>query len=272
MTLHISTLIEEFSVLPEQDSATMRLLSLLDDVDSEARDIARVIEADPSMTARLLTLSNSAFFAVRAPATNAWAAVMVVGFNVVRALAASGSLGLASPDGEMPSGFYEHSIASAAGASVVARHAGVRTSDAFSAGLLHDVGGALLFRANKTTWMESAVSDGTHAYTTLDAERSNFGASHDELGAQVLEYLHFPPSIVDIVRHHNRSAALAEQKLTRVVIAGIAFAETHGARSTTEPMADPQSALASVGIEFPGTREMVAEMDSEIDELQALLR
>ena len=118
MSLQLATLVEEFSILPEQDSATMRLLSLLDDPNVEGRDIARVIEADPSMTARLLTLANSAFFAVKNPVTNPWGAVMVVGFNVVRALAASGSLGLGDPAGEMPDGFFEHSIASAAGAAV----------------------------------------------------------------------------------------------------------------------------------------------------------
>jgi len=272
MTLHISTLIEEFSVLPEQDSATMRLLSLLDDPDAEARDIAPVIEADPSMTARLLTLSNSAFFAMRSPVTNSWAAVMVLGFNVVRALAASGCLGLSSPDGAMAKGFYEHSIASAAGAAVVARERGLRPADAFSAGLLHDVGAALLFRASSEDWQAAAQLGETHQFTKLEAERRIFGAGHDELGAEVLEYLHLPDSIVDVVRNHNSSAELAANELTRVVIAGVALAEAHGYQSTSEPIADPHGAMASVGIEFPGSPELVAAFGTEIDDLRALLR
>ncbi len=64
---HPPALLEAFSSLPEQESATVRLLALLDDPDSEARDIVPVIEADPAMTARIITLANSAFFG--SPAT-----------------------------------------------------------------------------------------------------------------------------------------------------------------------------------------------------------
>lgn len=276
MTLHISSLIEELSVLPEQDSASMRLLSLLNDPDSEARDIAPVIEADPSMTARILTLSNSAFFAMRSPVTNPWAAVMVLGFNVVRALAASGCLGLNRPGGSMPKGFYEHSIASAAGAAVVARHSNIRPADAFSAGLLHDVGAALLFRARQAQWQEMAQLGEHHQFTSLAMERRAFGASHDELGAAVLDYLHFPSSIIEVVRHHNDQVLPGADpelnELTRVVIVGVALAEDRGFQSTSQPIVDPQSAFDSLGIAYPPTDQMVAELHAEIDDLKALLR
>jgi len=272
MTLHISTLIEELSVLPEQNSAAMQLLSLLNDPDAQARDIAQIIEADPSMTTRLMTLANSAFFAVRSPATNAWAAVMVVGFNVVRALAASGTLGLTSNGSDMPKGFFDHSIASAAGASVVAREAGMRPADAFSAGLLHDVGGALLFRAARSRWQETVVTDGDGYHTSLRAERTVFGAGHDELGAEVLSYLHFPPSIVDIVLRHNEDPDLIEERLTSVVIAGIALAEADGTGSTSQPIDNMAHALETAGISVSKIPELTASLRDEVGELQALLR
>lgn len=272
MTLHISSLTEELSGLPEQNSATMRLLMLLNDPEVESRDVTAVIEADPSMTARLLTLSNSAFFAVRSPVTNPWVAVMVVGFNVVRALAAAGSLGLAKRDGEMPDGFFDHSIASAAGASVIAKKLGLRASDAFSAGLLHDVGNALVFRADRARWEEATVVVDGRRRTDLDAERAVFGAGHDELGAEALDYLHFPDSIIDVVRHHNQPVATIENQLTQVVVAGIALAEFQGAPSTTEPISDPQESMSTLGLEFPPSNDLISELDAEVTELRSLLQ
>jgi len=272
MTLHISNLIEELSVLPEQNSAAMQLLSLLDDPDAQARDIAQIIEADPSMTTRLLTLANSAFFAVRSPATNAWAAVMVVGFNVVRALAASGTLGLTSNGSDMPRGYFDHSIASAAGASVVAREAGLRPADAFSAGLLHDVGGALLFRSARSRWQETIITEGNTYYTSLESERAVFGAGHDELGAQVLSYLHFPASIVDIVRRHNDDPDLIEERLTSVVIAGIALAEADGTNSTSQPVDNVVHSIETAGISATKIPELTLSLRDEVGELRALLR
>ena len=272
MTLHISKLIDELGELPEQDSAAMQLLSLLNDPYVEAQDIARIIEADPSMTTRLLTLANSAFFSVRSPATNAWVAVLIVGFNVVRALAATGSLGLNRSNGEMPDGYFEHSVASAAGASVVARQVGGRPADAFRAGLLHDVGSALLFRSAKGRWQEAVVSRGSHHYTSLAAERTIFGAGHDGLGAAVLEYLHFPDSIVDVAREHNQDPETVESELTRVVIAGIALAEQNGVASTTEPIADAARALELVGVPASAADELTDAFQAELNELRTMLR
>ena len=106
--------VEAFAQLLEQNAATMPLLMLLDAPDSEARDIVPVSEADPAMTARLLTLANSAFSGVRAQATNPSAAAMVVRSNVVRALAAAGSLGIQSNNSNVPPRLFNHALNSAA--------------------------------------------------------------------------------------------------------------------------------------------------------------
>lgn len=271
MHLQINTLVDELSELPERDSASMRLLALVNDPDSDPRDVASVIEADPSMTARVLTLANSAFFAVRTPATNAWAAVMVVGFNVVRALAAAGSIGL-NRDGDLPRGFVDHSLMSAAGAAALARHNGHRASDAFSAAMLHDVGGGLLYLARRSQWEETAVDDGEVARSVLDAERRVHGASHDEIGALVLEALHFPASIIDAVRLHNRPVDEIDDDLTRIVVGGIALAEHAGTPSTSQPITDPVGTLALLGVDDAGVADLVTAMHDELAELEAILR
>ena len=56
MPVQISSLVDELSVLPEQGSATMQLLRLLDDPDADAKDIVPVIAADPSLTANQLMI------------------------------------------------------------------------------------------------------------------------------------------------------------------------------------------------------------------------
>ena len=272
MSVQISALVEELAVLPEQDSATMRLLGMLDDPDVEARDVVPVIEADPSMTARLLTLANSAFFGVKATASNVWSAVMVVGFNVVRALAASGTLGLNERSADsMPKGFFLHSVASGAAASVIARHSGVRSSDAFSAALLHDVGAALLYRGARAQYEECVKSGPYGPYSALAAEKRVFGHGHDEIGAVVLEYLHFPQTLVDAVRNHNADPYAVDSTITQVVIAAVALAEAAGHQSCTEPAGAMAEALTVVGLAPTVSKELIAELQEEIANLRALL-
>lgn len=272
MSVQISTLVDELSVLPEQGSATMRLLQLLDDPDSDARDILPVVEADPSMTARLLTLANSAFFGLKQHASNVWSAVIVVGFNVVRALATTGGLGLSdNKPGSMPPGYWEHSIATAAASSCIAKLVGVRPSDAFSAGLLHDIGSALLFRAANDQYRQTLVTAGEKRYSSLEAEKKVFGAGHDEIGGEVLEQLFFPKTLVDAVRGHNQDPEEIDDKLTKVIIAGIAMAEYRGIPSTTEPAVELATAFEALELDPEPSEELQAQISQEIASLRLLL-
>ncbi len=193
-----------------------------------------------------------------------------VGYNAGQRAGRPSRVG--DPAGEMPKGFFEHSIGSAAGAAVVARQVGVRASDAFSAALLHDVGSPLLYRAARPRWEEAIVEDDEgNVHLDLNAERAVFGSSHDQLGAQVMEYLHFPPSIIDVVASHNNPSALVTSRLTRIVIAGIALAEAAGNTSTTEPIVDPVDAFEAVELSFPPSDKMLEELEDEIADLRSVL-
>ncbi len=268
---HPPALLEAFSSLPEQESATVRLLALLDDPDSEARDIVPVIEADPAMTARIITLANSAFFGSRTRAGNAWAAVMVVGFNVVRSMTAAGILGIRTGNPDVPDHFFDHSIAAAAGASVVARRTSSRASDAFSAGLLHDIGAVLLHRSKPAQWSEVQVRTPEGSHASLRAEQKVFGTGHDEAAAEVLEYLHFPTPIVESAAQHNQVPAHVSSKLVQVVIAGIALAEASGVPSATDTVAPLDEALAALGMPPEADTSLFEELEEEIESLKFIL-
>ncbi len=273
MALQISTLVDELALLPEQSSATMRLLAMLDDPDTGAREIVPVLEADPSMTARLLTLANSAFFGLRAHASNVWSASMIVGLNVVRALAVSGGLGLSDTRrGAMPSGYWAHAVATGAAASVLAREVGDRPSDAFSAGLLHDLGVALMFRADRFRFGEAAVVIDGHAALDPDAEHEVFGTRHDLVAGVVLEHLYFPDALVAAVARHNEDPGDLSEQLGRIVVAAASLAEHLGRPSCSRPAPRPEVALAALGLSPEPPEELIVQVTNEIDALDALLR
>jgi putative nucleotidyltransferase with HDIG domain len=241
----------------------MRLLTLLDDPDSEARDIVPVIEADPAMTARIITLANSAAFGTRTKAANAWAAVMVVGFNVVRALTAAGILGIRAGNDDAPEHYFEHSLASAAGASVVARQTSGRASDAFSAALLHDIGALLFKREKPAQWEEVLVTSSEGAHSSLRAEARVFGQGHDKIAVEVLDYLHFPNSILEAAGQHNQAPAHATSRLSQIVIAGISLAEASGTPSATDRVAPLDEALVALEIAPATANPMLFEQLAE---------
>ena len=128
--------------------AAVRLLQLLDDPDIDGCGLAEVIETDPTLAARLLQLAgNSPFYGISRGVASVTQATVVVGLSVVHTFAATAAAGvLVKHDGSMPPDYWEHSMAVAAAAAVVARGEGVDANEALTAGLQHDLGTALLFR------------------------------------------------------------------------------------------------------------------------------
>ena len=88
-----------------------------------------------------MRLANSPYYGLSRRIGSASRAVVLLGFSAVRALAVSAAYGLlVDESSEGLPGFWTHSVSAAVGASCVARIAGAPMNDAFSAGLLHDVG------------------------------------------------------------------------------------------------------------------------------------
>ena len=63
-----------------------RVMQVANDINSSAREMVRVIQMDPVLTARVLRVANSAYFALPRTVSTARAAVEMLGVETVRAL------------------------------------------------------------------------------------------------------------------------------------------------------------------------------------------
>jgi putative nucleotidyltransferase with HDIG domain len=268
----VSALIAKLIELPAHPGAALRILWVIDDPKASASELARLVEADPSLSARVMRLANSPYYGMSRQVTNALRAVTVLGFDTVRSLAAVAASGLFSEKGKaVPDGFWSHSAAAAAGSSVVARRCGVPASDAFSAGLLHDLGAALLFRVSPGCYeaVQSAAGDDPSARIML--ERAEFEVDHAEAGASVLQAWGFPPAMVEVMREHHRLPTEETPTLVRVIRAGEALAVLSGAPHLGEPIPDVFEALHAVGIDRSDAQVLADQVTGEAEALAAFL-
>src|SRR4029079_19190415 len=86
----------------------------------------------------------------------------------------------------------------AASAAAIARRVGIQPNDAFSSGLLHDLGSALVFRRAPRRYdavLELLAAD--PELTRIEAERQEFGMTHAEVGAAALSVMRFPAVMVE---------------------------------------------------------------------------
>jgi HD-like signal output (HDOD) protein len=243
-------------------------VQMIDDPSSSASGVAAAARIDPALTARMLRMANSAYYGLSGRVASASFAVTVIGFQTVRSLAAMSAAGLLS-DGELPPDFWAQGATTAAGTALVARRVGADVAAAFCAGILHDLGTALLWRHDRER--HARLLSRVTATERADAlELQEYGASHAGLCADVLNAWHFPEDLcVAIGRHHDTPSAGASP-LRRALQAGIALAEqAHG--SADGHAAPAAAALEAAGIARHDRPAMVAQVRREGAELAGAL-
>ena len=127
--------------LPPLPLVVQELLAVMRRPESSAEDITRVLSADQALAGKILRLVNSSFYGMPGHVGTISQAVVILGHAALRNLAMSlavvDSIGRDLP-AERRQVFWQHALATAAGAEVVARHAGLpEPEEAFVAGLLH---------------------------------------------------------------------------------------------------------------------------------------
>lgn len=74
--------ISKLDNLPSLSSLTMRLIEMASDDNVPIKRLAKTIEKEPALTARLLRMVNSAFYSGYEPITTVSQAIVLIGFNL----------------------------------------------------------------------------------------------------------------------------------------------------------------------------------------------
>jgi HD-like signal output (HDOD) protein len=143
-----------------------------------------------------------------------------MGFQGIRSLAVMVAAGLDSADGA-PDGFRHAAALCATGGEIVAPMIGANAGDAFSVGLLHLIGTAVLHQSREPGSTEEPVTMCLPALCDpeqlVTLERSTFGLAHDDLGAEMLAGWRFPDHLCQVIASHHRAAMADAPPLERTL-------------------------------------------------------
>ena len=271
-TAEANDLITEVTQLPVQPGAAMRLLWMLEDPRTSAADLGRLIESDPALSTQVIRLANTAFYGLSGKVSSAWRAVTVLGLATVRAIATTAAFDLFSEKGRsVPDDFWPHSVTTAAAAAAIARRVGIQPNDAFSSGLLHDLGSALVFRrAPRRYDAVLELLDNDLTLTRLDAERQEFGMTHADVGAAALSVMRFPVDMVEAIGAHHTPPAEVTAHMGRVLIAAdsIAIDLDHIRSEQNVPI---DEALEALDIPAAASESLLEEVRNDQDNLAGFL-
>jgi len=177
----------------------LRVRQLLDDPDCQLEAAARMVRAEPVLSARVVAIANSmAFNRSGNTITNVRAAVTRVGFRTVRALATAvvtRQMAGAQDQPGVAAQLWEHTAHVAALAQVIARRITRQDPEtAMFAGMIHEVGGFyLLSQANNFPGLlDGSLTDRSDEDDETEGEFDGEG----EIGRAVLKALSVPEPVV----------------------------------------------------------------------------
>jgi putative nucleotidyltransferase with HDIG domain len=224
-------LIVQMQHLPSPPKIYFQILTALQSPDVWIERIGELISQDPAVTAKVLQLANSAMFGRQVRVTHPRDAVAYVGLETTKALVllahTFSSFGRFEVHGFSAEELWRHSVVTGRFAKRIARlekqESGLQ-EQAFTAGLLHDVG-KLLLAANLPERFNQVIKRAADEGRELsEIETASLGTSHAELGACLLGTWGLPGAIVQAVAlHHspNQSAEPSFNGLTAVHAANV---------------------------------------------------
>ncbi|SPE28613.1 hypothetical protein SBA3_1470006 [Candidatus Sulfopaludibacter sp. SbA3] len=192
--------------LPPFAPVVIRLLRLFDRDEVEQAEIARLVEADPALTAEILGVVNSPLYAIRGRVTSPAHGVAMLGVEQMKALAttlAMRALLSGSPKTPIVRRFWKHSVASAAIAQEMAPLFTVDKGLGYIAAMVHDLGRIGLLAAHGEAYGSLATTVHQSVEEILEIERTRFGMDHCHAGALLSRAWGLPKSLREGVKHHH---------------------------------------------------------------------
>ncbi len=186
------------------------------------KEIAEVIETDQAIAAKILQVSNSAYYGLSGMVSSIHQATVVLGHKTLEQLitmvSATSLLGSRLKGYRMGSGaLWQHSLAVALCSRLIANdRAPALENDAFSVGLIHDAGKLAMDRyiLERKVQVDQALKTGI---TFLALEKQVLGFDHTELASDLCTKWKLPENHVTAMRFHHDPGASNGNQLAYII-------------------------------------------------------
>jgi putative nucleotidyltransferase with HDIG domain len=215
--MNVDSILTRVDNLPTLPVVSMQVSELIEDPRASARQVADLLRQDVSLTAKVLRLANSSYYAVSGGVSDVVRAVNVMGMNSLNQLVVSVSVmgALRTPAGALfdAKPLWLHALGVGTCAEVIARR--IRHPDpglCFTAGLLHDLGKVALANAEPKTFVAAFEDAKTRGEAMLTSERSHGLPSHDIVGVRLARRWRFPAALAAPIEFHHHDRDTPEQR------------------------------------------------------------
>jgi putative nucleotidyltransferase with HDIG domain len=282
----IETRLRSCPHLPSLGSINSALRELLNADQRYTSQVAEVIRRDPSLTARLLRMVNSVYYALSSPVNSIEEAVFYLGIRQIRQLV------MVTPviedfqklAGQTPfrwREFWQHCIGTAILTREVLGAVYTPMDEAdYVAGLVHDVGKIAMASAFPDHFSRIHRLRLVGPQESRQMEREILGLDHTELGALYLRNHNLPDILIDTARYHHEPERASQnaQVIAAVQIANLLVRHAEIGVSGDADTVSEEQCLTATGwsILFPNQSESEraiarANLQRSLDRLPTIL-
>lgn len=245
----LKSLLPRLEVLPSLPALYTEILGEIQAPNSSFQKVGELIARDVAMTAKILQLVNSAFFGLARRVASPQEAVSLLGYDTVKALVLSAKVfsqfELKRIPGLWLDALWRHSLETSLftrGIGLAEKMPRKAQDEAFTAGILHDLGKLILAQNFPDDYAEALTQSCRQPRPLWEIETECFGASHADLGAYLMGLWGIGDEVVGaIARHHELTGAAAPGRVAAVVYAanaleyGLSAEAAHGTATAIAP-------------------------------------
>ncbi|MEI7744509.1 MAG: HDOD domain-containing protein [Chloroflexota bacterium] len=243
----------------------LRLEDTLRRGDASTRQLSQLIEGSPALAARVLRMANSSFYAPLEPIVGLSRAIPMLGHTVLRQLVLATLVlsrqetGRSTKQGVAAARLTGNAVRSAVVARALAASSRISPpDDAFSAGLLHDLGHIYLLDDSGDAYATYLVEEQPEDALAREVELT--GTTHQDVGVAFAYDWNLPAALAEVLRDHHR---IAGRSLAAIVAASDQLvAEVHhpSAEGPEAAVAASDAALEVIGM----TRETWSGIEPQV--------
>jgi HD-like signal output (HDOD) protein len=271
--------IGDIATLPE---VTVKIIEIVEDPSSTARDLHNVIKNDPALSAKVLKVVNSAFYGLPGQIGSMDRAIVLLGMSAVKNIAVAASIARLFKTGKMSEKFsakdlWQHSVAVGVAARLIARASGQPAGfdEVFLAGLIHDIGVLVERQAYPDKLSQVIARCSAQEGTFRDLETEVIGADHQVFGEALTTKWKFPRHLRAAVGFHHcpekLSPELQKMGYTIQVADILCCQQQMGFYQTADALELTDDDVDMTGIDMIQLGEIGDTLREEVEATQAML-
>jgi HD-like signal output (HDOD) protein len=198
------------------------LLGLLMDETTLPKELEKVLEQDPALAAKVISLSNSAFYGLATPVSTIERAILIIGFKELEFMAMGLGLSETFDLSQVPRGFdgeglWLHCLS----VSWIARELAIITrasdpSEAMISGLLHELG--IIILVSKFPQQFQQLLELTDAGVPFFEAEASLGLSHTVIGYLLARHWNLPEVFQEGILYHHSPRSCPGRKETAALV------------------------------------------------------